>query len=130
MRSSSRPVKSPIASARSVGRTLMTAAVFAVTSALTGAASVAVITTIGGCASPWHNESADLDEQDSTIALRIKSALIDEPSLAGAAIDVEFADGRARLTGFVETREQRLAAARVATEQQGVKRVVNEIVVK
>lgn len=89
---------------------------------------VAII--VGGCASPWHNESADLSAQDSETALRIKSALIDEPTLAGAAIDVDFDDGRARLTGFVETMEQRDTAARVAREQDGVKTVVNDIVVK
>ena len=85
---------------------------------------------VGGCASPWHNESADLSAQDSEMALRIKSALIDEPTLAGSAIDVDFDDGRARLTGFVETSEQRETAARVARRHEGVTTVVNEIVVK
>lgn len=85
---------------------------------------------VGGCASPWHNESADLSAQDSETALRIKSALIDEPTLAGAAIDVVFDDGRARLTGFVETTEQRDIAASVARRHDGVTTVVNEIVVK
>jgi osmotically-inducible protein OsmY len=103
----------------------------ATTAVATSFATMAAASVLlGACASPWADESADLDRQDSATALRIKSALIDEPSLAGAAIDVEFSDGRARLTGFVETREQRVTAARVAREQQGVKRVVDEIVVK
>lgn len=92
--------------------------------------SAAATIALGGCANPWHNESAELEAQDSAAALRIQAALIEDLNLAGAAIDVEFSDGRARLTGFVETREQRRAAARVAREQQGVTGVVNEIVVK
>lgn len=116
-------------------RVVVLGAALAVTSAATAVSTTlatiaAASMLVAGCASPWADESADLGQQDSEMALRIKSALIGEPSLAGAAIDVEFSDGRARLTGFVETREQRLAAARVAREQQGVTRVVDEIVVK
>lgn len=106
----------------------VTPAATAVSTTLATIAAASML--LGGCAGPWANESADLGQQDSEMALRIKSALIGEPSLAGAAIDVEFSDGRARLTGFVETREQRLAAARVAREQQGVTRVDDQIVVK
>ena len=105
-------------------RALRAATVVTLVAMLSGA----IVT--GGCASPWHNESADLSAQDSETALRVKSALIEEPTLAGAAIDVAFADGRARLTGFVETQEQRRTAARVARRQEGVSTVVNEIVVK
>ncbi len=94
---------------------------------LAGCCAVALL---GGCASPWANESAELSEQDSVIALDIKAALIDEPGLAGAAIDVTMVDGRARLTGFVETDRQRRLAARIAEENEDVSGVVNEIVVK
>lgn len=85
---------------------------------------------VGGCASPWPDESAELAQQDTETALRIKAALIEEPSLAGAAIDVAFSGGRARMTGFVETAKQRRTAERVARKQEGVASVVNEIVVK
>ncbi len=83
-----------------------------------------------GCASPWPNESAQLAEQDSATALGIKAALIDEPGLAGAAIDVTMVEGRARLTGFVESDRQRRLAARIAGAYDGVRGVDNEIVVK
>lgn len=132
---STRGLQARLRAVRYGARAVALGATLAVTApATTVVTAVATIATasmlVGGCASPWADESADLAEQDSAIALRIKSALVDEPNLAGAAIDVEFADGRVRLTGFVETREQRLAAARVAREQQNVERVVNEIVVK
>lgn len=93
-------------------------------------AAVCTVALLAGCASPWANDSADLSEQDSTTALGIKAALIDEPGLAGAAIDVTMVEGRARLTGFVETDRQLRLAARIAEDYDGVSGVVNEIVVK
>ena len=91
---------------------------------------IAAALTVASCASPWPKDSADLEAQDSPTALRIRSALIEEPRLDGAAIDVVFAEGRATLTGFVETRQQRRLAAELARQQKGVTRVVNEIEVK
>jgi len=85
---------------------------------------------VTGCASPWRNESADLEAQDSQLALTVKAALIEAPGLAGSAIDVASAGGRVTLTGFVETETQRDQAVEVAGDQAGVSRVVDEIVVK
>lgn len=85
---------------------------------------------LAACATPWQNESADLDNQDSQTALAIKAALIEAPGLAGSAIDASFANGRVTLTGFVETQEQRDRAVDLAREQTGVEAVVDEIVVK
>jgi osmotically-inducible protein OsmY len=93
-------------------------------------AALCAAVSLGGCASPWPNESADLSAQDSATALRVKAALIDAPELAGAAIDVTMEDGRARLAGFVETAEQRRLAERIAGREDGVDGVINDIVVK
>lgn len=89
---------------------------------------LAAVTT--GCANPWANDSAKLENQDSDAAVRIKAALIHDPRLAGSAIDVEIDDGRVVLTGFVETEEQSQSAIEVARRQQGVATVVNRITVK
>lgn len=89
-----------------------------------------VLSLAVGCASFTGNESAQLTQQDEPEALRIKAALLDEPDLPGAAIDVRYDQGRVTLTGFVETREQKQLAERVARRQQGVTDVENDIEVK
>ena len=92
--------------------------------------SIVFVAVATGCATPWANESAKLENQDSDSAVRIKAALIAEPGLAGSAIDVEIEDGEAVLTGFVETEAQARQAVRLARGQQGVSTVINRIVVK
>lgn len=94
------------------------------------AMALALVSLVTGCATPWQNESADLDAQGSQLALTVKAALIEAPGLAGSAIDVASAEGRVTLTGFVETEVQRKQAVEVASDQPGVNHVVDEIVVK
>ena len=91
---------------------------------------VVVSVFIAACASPWGNESAEMESQDSPEALRIKTALIEAPGLAGSALDVRYEDGRVHLSGFVETTDQRNRAEAIAHEQEGVTEVVNDITVK
>jgi len=83
-----------------------------------------------GCADPWANEAAKLENQNSEVAVRIKASLISEPGLAGAAIDVKIEDGKTVLSGFVETEAQARQAVRIARDQKGVSAVVNRLVVK
>lgn len=91
---------------------------------------LALLITCGGCASPFEPRGADLDAQDDAITLRVKTALIEEPGLAGSAIDIDFRDGEATLTGFVETEAERRTALRIVTRQEGVTAVVDELVIK
>ncbi|HKL52784.1 MAG TPA: BON domain-containing protein [Wenzhouxiangellaceae bacterium] len=92
--------------------------------------SIVAATLAMGCANPWADDSAKLENQDAVAAVRIKAALIAEPGLAGSAIDVEIDNGKALLTGFVESEAQSREAVRVARLQQGVSTVVNRLVVK
>lgn len=83
-----------------------------------------------GCAGFLANESAELSSQDAPEAVRITAALLDEPGLAGSAIDVQFEKGRVTLSGFVETQEQRQRAEQIARQQEGVTEVINNIEIK
>lgn len=83
-----------------------------------------------GCAGFLANESAELSNQDTPEAVRITAALLDEPGLAGSAIDVQFEKGRVTLSGFVETQEQRQSAEQIARRQEGVTEVINNIEIK
>lgn len=85
---------------------------------------------IGGCQSLWSDESARPSAQGTPEAVRIKALLLEQPDLAGSAIDVEFDAGRVTLTGFVETTEQRRQAEAVAAGQDDVDEVDNRIEVK
>jgi osmotically-inducible protein OsmY len=83
-----------------------------------------------GCADTPINESARLEHQDSPQAVRIKALLLEEPDLAGAAIDVDMSDERVILEGFVETEDQHERAEAIAREQGSGSEVENRITVK
>lgn len=92
---------------------------------------VLMLFLVSGCASnPWGKESAELSQQDSPEAVRIKVKLLNAEELAGSAIDVESDNGRVVLRGFVETEEQKQRAEAIARESDNVTEVVNDIVVK
>lgn len=92
------------------------------------AASASVL--IQGCASPRGNESAQLEHQDSPVAIEIKAMLLEKQSLSGSAIDVSAEDGDVVLTGFVETQDQKREAEAVASQHDQAGRVRNKIEVK
>jgi len=75
------------------------------------------VALVAGCADTPVNESARLENQDSPQAVRIKALLLEEPDLAGSAIDVDLRDDRVILEGFVETENQRERAEAIAREQ-------------
>ncbi len=95
------------------------------------AAIVLVLITVlaGGCASGLGQDS-DISSEDARMSSQVKVALVREPDLAAAAIDVSVSDGAVILSGFVETDAQRQRAAEAADQVRGVRSVTNEIGVK
>lgn len=85
---------------------------------------------LAGCADTPINESARLENQDSPQAVRIKALLLEEPDLAGSAIDVDMHNDRVILEGFVETEGQRERAEAIARDQGSGSEVENRITVK
>lgn len=85
---------------------------------------------ISSCAGFMGQGPAGWDEQAAPEAVRIKALLMEAPDLAGSAIAVELNDGVVTLGGFVANEDQKRRAAAIAQEQDGVDRVVNDIVVK
>jgi osmotically-inducible protein OsmY len=88
------------------------------------------VALLAGCAEAPINESARLEHQDSPQAVRIKALLLEEPDLAGSAIDVDMSGDGVILEGFVETEEQRERAEAIAREQGDGSEVENRITVK
>lgn len=91
---------------------------------------VLAATLLASCADTPINESARLANQDSPQAVRIKALLLEEPDLAGSAIDVDMRNDRVILEGFVETEDQRERAEAIARDQGSGSEVENRITVK
>ncbi|MFI4927897.1 MAG: BON domain-containing protein [Burkholderiales bacterium] len=88
------------------------------------------LTTLGGCASSWNHESTGQYVDDTTITTKVKSAILNEPSLKSAEINVETYKGRVQLSGFVSTRANIDRAVQVTQAVPGVSSVTNDMRVK
>jgi osmotically-inducible protein OsmY len=67
---------------------------------------------------------------DSVITTKVKAAVLEEPSLKSAEINVETSKGRVQLSGFVRSRADIDKAVEVAKSVKGVKSVKNDMVLK
>ncbi len=67
---------------------------------------------------------------DAVITAKVKAAVLQEPSLKSAEINVETAKGVVQLTGFVRSRADINKAVKVARKVKGVKSVKNDIIVR
>lgn len=76
------------------------------------------------------NESAGDYMDDTIITTKVKAAVLQEPSLKSAEINVETSKGRVQLTGFVSSRADIDKAVQVAKAVKGVKSVKNDMVLK
>ena len=67
---------------------------------------------------------------DSTITDKVKTAIVSEPGLRAAQINVDTADGVVTLTGSVDSPQKAERATQVAQAVTGVKSVDNRLDVK
>jgi osmotically-inducible protein OsmY len=75
-------------------------------------------------------ESAGAYVDDSVITTKVKAAVLQEPSLKSAEINVETNKGIVQLTGFVRSRANIDKAVEVAKGIKGVTSVKNDMIVK
>ena len=68
--------------------------------------------------------------EDSLITAKVKAAVLEEPSLKSAEINVETSKGRVQLSGFVSSRADIDRAVKVAKGVQGVTSVKNDMILK
>ena len=92
-------------------------------------AALAMVTAMG-CASTSKSESTGEYFDDTLITTKVKSAIVDEPTLKSAEINVETFKGIVQLSGFVANPDNAGTATRVAQGVKGVKSVKNDIRVK
>jgi len=67
---------------------------------------------------------------DAVITAKVKSAILEEPSLKSAEINVETFKGIVQLSGFVRSRADINRAAELAKGVKGVKSVKNDMILK
>jgi osmotically-inducible protein OsmY len=81
-------------------------------------------------ASPSTKETAVVYVDDAVITSKVKAAVLEEPSLKSAEINVETSKGRVQLSGFVRSRADIAKAVEVAKSVQGVNSVKNDMILK
>jgi c(7)-type cytochrome triheme protein len=81
-------------------------------------------------ASASKDESPGEYVDDAVITGKVKAAVLEEPSLKSAEINVETFKGTVQLTGFVRSRADIGKAAEVAKGVTGVKSVKNDMILK
>jgi osmotically-inducible protein OsmY len=89
-----------------------------------------MLATVLGCASTPKQEGTGEYMDDSVITTKVKAAVLNEPSLKSAEINVETFKGVVQLSGFVSSEADIDKAAEVARGVKGVTSVKNDMRVK
>jgi len=91
---------------------------------------VLTVLTAVGCASTRTHEGTGEYLDDSVITTKVKAAILNEPTLNSAEINVETFKGIVQLSGFVESTASINKAIEVARGVGGVKSVKNSMRLK
>ena len=89
-----------------------------------------VLASVVGCASTSKQEGTGEYVDDTVITTKVKTAVLNEPSLKSAEINVETFKGVVQLSGFVGSQADINKAAEVARGVSGVKSVKNDMRLK
>ena len=83
-----------------------------------------------GCASTTKHEGTGEYVDDTVITSKVKAAILEEPGLKSAEINVETFKGVVQLSGFVSSRASINKAVELAHGVRGVKSVKDDMRVK
>jgi osmotically-inducible protein OsmY len=83
-----------------------------------------------GCASTRTHESTGEYLDNTVITTKVKTALLDEPSLKSFQISVKSYKDTVQLSGFVDSAKSARKAGEVAAAVKGVSSVKNDLIVK
>lgn len=93
--------------------------------------SMAVImSTIVACSSTPKQEGTGEYIDDSVLTAKVKAAVLNEPTLKSAEINVETFKGVVQLSGFVNSQEDINKAVSVTSQVKGVTSVKNDMRLK
>jgi hyperosmotically inducible protein len=83
--------------------------------------------TAAGCASSPKQEGTGEYLDDTFITTKVKAAILDEPTLKSAEINVETFKGSVQLSGFVSSQTEMIKAVEVTRSVKGVHSVKNDM---
>lgn len=86
--------------------------------------------TAAGCASTQKHEGTGEYVDDSVLTAKVKAAILQDPALSSAEINVETFKGVVQLSGFVNSRSDISKAADIARGVNGVMSVKNDMRLK
>ena len=92
--------------------------------------AVLLMATALGCASTAKQEGTGEYVDDTVITTKVKAAILNEPTLKSAEINVETFKGVVQLSGFVSSQASADSAVRVAQGVGGVRSVKNDMRIK
>jgi len=90
----------------------------------------AALASVVGCASTPKQEGTGEYMDDTMITAKVKTAILNEPTLKVAEINVETFKGVVQLSGFVSSPAAATKAVEVTREVGGVKSVKNDMRIK
>ena len=88
------------------------------------------LVSVAGCGSTAKQEGTGEYVDDSVITTKVKAAILNEPTLKVAEINVETFKGVVQLSGFVSSQAAANKAVEVARGVGGVKSVRNDMRIK
>jgi osmotically-inducible protein OsmY len=90
----------------------------------------AILVSFLGCAPTTTKEGTGEYVDDTVITTKVKAAILNEPGLKVAEINVETFKGVVQLSGFVSSKADENKAVAVASSVKGVKSVKDDMRVK
>lgn len=96
----------------------------------TAAFALALGLALGACAQTGTSESTGAYVDNSAITGKVKTAILQDPSLKVMQIDVTTYKNVVQLSGFVDTPQIKSHAGTVASQVAGVASVQNNLIVK
>ena len=91
---------------------------------------VILLASLFGCSSTSKQEGTGEFIDDTVVTTKVKAAILKEPSLKSAEINVETFKGVVQLSGFVLEKADVSKAAEVARSVKGVTSVKNDLILK
>jgi hyperosmotically inducible protein len=88
------------------------------------------LASMAGCAATPQHEGTGEYVDDSVITTKVKAAILEDPTLKVAEINVETFKGTVQLSGFVASQAAADKAVQVARSIRGVKAVKNDMRIK
>ncbi len=101
-----------------------------ITRKLASVTGALLIATALGCASTAKHEGTGEYVDDTVITTKVKAAILKEPTLKSAEINVETFKGIVQLSGFVSSQVAQNTAVDVTRDVAGVKSVKNDMRLK